>query len=161
MIDLSCVRLFQLLFDQFTLYLVDSTCEKPKQHAFDPFLQCLIYLTCIWSIHPVLGWSNLYLIEIAWIGTLGSVLHVHDLIYMYLPDAGSLPLLLMIMKLVQVCVIALSCVRLFQPLYIQFILHLVNSTCDSGDVNDQYNMHLIHSYCVWSIWPVYDLFTLC
>ena len=116
---------------------------------------CMTKTTCIWSVLTVFdpfdlymfysapfGLSDLYLIEIAWIDTLGSILHVYDLLYKYLID--------------------LSCVRLFQPLYIQLGNHLAFGQC---------NMCMTKT-CIWSIltvfdlfdthfWPVYDLFTLC
>jgi hypothetical protein len=70
MISSTCIWLIFLVYDIFNLYsiissciLVNSTCVWPKQHAFDPFLQYLIYF-CIWPIHQVVDWSKMYLIMI-------------------------------------------------------------------------------------------------
>ena len=92
---------FQPLFNQFILHLVNATCVWPNQHRFDPLLWCLIYLTGIRSIHPVIDWSMLYLIEHACIWSIWSaydpwnlfliywvcnwlVQPVHDLLYLIL-----------------------------------------------------------------------------
>ena len=143
-VDLTCIWLKSPEFDQFGLYMIRSirfclvnlvvfTCTD--QSSMQPGF---FYMPYTWLHQPVLDPFYMYSIDITSI--FGSMLHVHDLFYMYLID--------------------LSCVRLFQPLFDQFTFYLVDSTVLFQHVYDQNNMHLIHCYCVWSIWLAHDLFTL-
>ena len=50
-----------------------NMCVTSKQHVFDPFLLCLLYLSYVWSNHHVFDWSDLYLIKFACIWSIWSV----------------------------------------------------------------------------------------
>ena len=169
---------FQPLFNQFILHLVNAACVWPNQHRFNPLLWCLIYLTGIRSIHPVIDWSMLYLIEHACIWSIWSaydhywnlfliywvcnwlVQPVHDLLYLILFYSNCIELNQAVFDPFH-----LYMMFLFDPayLFVQFNLYLTDSICNQSipKVYSWFDLNIISLTWTWLIQYVLCWFHMC
>ena len=148
---------FQPLFNQFILHLVNATCVWPNQHRFNPLLWCLIYLTGIRSIHPVIDWSMLYLIEHACIWSIWSAYDPWNLFLIYWVCNW---LVQPVHDLLYLILFYSNCVELIQAVFDQFHLYMTRTRTffklfDPANffvtVQFRVNLYLTDSICNQSI----------
>ena len=119
----------------------------------------LINSTHMWYCGPFFVWFNLYFIYAAWILSVWHILDlkqpVFDPFYMYSIDTDCLSSFLPVHDLLCTYLIIFYWFNLC-------VTFSINSSCiwSMQHVFGQINTDLIHYYGVWSIWPVYDQFTL-
>ena len=146
---------FQPLFNQFILHLVNATCVWPNQHRFNPFLWCLIYLTGIRSIHPVIDWSMLYLIEHACIWSIWSAYDHHWNLFLFYWVCNWL--VQPVHDLIYLILFYSNCIELNQAVFDQFYLYMM-FLFDQVYLFVQFNLYLTYSICNQLIPKVYSWF---